>query len=190
MTSGLRAGRRRTRGPSSARRGRVCRGLDAPPSRRTIVQLSAAPVAAYGEPSVIRTAAHSPTSVAPTRAELETITVLVVDDHPGCRRALERALRRAPGLTLIGCANNGEEAIRMSARLEPRVVVMDLAMPGVSGVEATRRLMRQPRPPAVVALSGSRELMRDAIAAGACTGLLKEGDLTELLTGIRAASAR
>ena len=78
----------------------------------------------------------------------------------------------------------------MSARLEPRVVVMDLAMPGVSGVEATRRLMRQPRPPAVVALSGSRELMRDAIAAGACRALLKEGDLTELLTTIHLAAAR
>ena len=117
------------------------------------------------------------------------ITVLVVDDHPGFRRALEHALRRAPGLRLVGCARDGEEAIAMSARLEPRVVVMDLAMPGVSGVEATRRLMHQPRPPAVGALSGSRELMRDAIAAGACRALLKEGDLTELLTTIRLAAA-
>jgi DNA-binding NarL/FixJ family response regulator len=118
------------------------------------------------------------------------ITVLVVDDHPGFRRALEHALQRAAGLRLVGCARSGEEALVMSARLEPRVVVMDLAMPGVSGVEATRRLMRQPSPPAVVALSGSRELMRDAIAAGACRALLKEGDLTELLTTIRLAAAR
>jgi DNA-binding NarL/FixJ family response regulator len=117
------------------------------------------------------------------------ITVLVVDDHPGFRRALERALRRSPGLRLVGSARSGEEAIAMSARLEPRVVVMDLAMPGVSGVEATSRVMRQPTPPAVVALSGSRELMRDAIAAGACRALLKEGDLTELLTTIRLAAA-
>jgi DNA-binding NarL/FixJ family response regulator len=120
----------------------------------------------------------------------EAITVLVVDDHPGFRRALERALRRSAGLRLVGSARSGEEAIAMSARLEPRVVVMDLAMPGVSGVEATRRLMRQQSPPAVVALSGSRELMRDAIAAGACRALLKEGDLTELLTTIRLAAAR
>jgi DNA-binding NarL/FixJ family response regulator len=118
------------------------------------------------------------------------LTVLVVDDHPGFRRALEHALQRAPGLRMVGCARSGEEAIVMSARLEPRVVVMDLAMPGVSGVEATRRLMQQPSPPAVVALSGSRELMRDAIAAGACRALLKEGDLTELLTTIRLAAAR
>ena len=77
----------------------------------------------------------------------------------------------------------------MSARLEPRVVVMDLSIPGVSGVEATRQLMLQPGPPAVVALSGSRELMRDAIAAGACRALLKEGDLSELLTTIRLVAA-
>jgi DNA-binding NarL/FixJ family response regulator len=134
--------------------------------------------------------AASVTSVAPTRADPGTITVLVVDDHPRFRSALERALRRAPELRLIGSARDGEEAIAMSARLEPRVVVMDLAMPGMSGVEATRRLMGQPVPPAVVALSGSRELMRDAIAAGACRALLKEGDLTELLTTIRLAAAR
>jgi DNA-binding NarL/FixJ family response regulator len=120
----------------------------------------------------------------------DAITVLVVDDHPGFRRALERALRRSPGLRLVGCARSGDEAIAMSARLEPRVVVMDLSMPGVSGVEATRQLMRQPGPPAVVALSGSRELMRDAIAAGACRALLKEGDLSELLTTIRLVAAR
>lgn len=119
----------------------------------------------------------------------DAITVLVVDDHPGFRRAIERALQRSPGLRLVGSAHSGEEAIVMSAQLEPRVVVMDLAMPGVSGVEATRRLMRQEVPPAVVALSGSRELMRDAIAAGACRALLKEGDLTELLTTIRLAAA-
>ncbi len=116
------------------------------------------------------------------------ITVLVADDHPGFRRALETALGRAPGLRLVGSARDGEEALRMSAQLRPQVIVMDLAMPGISGVEATRRLMAQGQPPAVVALSGSRELMRDAIAAGASTTLLKEADLTELLASIRVAA--
>lgn len=113
------------------------------------------------------------------------ITVLIADDHPGFRRALETALRRAPGLTLVGAAHDGEEAVLMTVELRPRVVVMDLAMPGMSGVEATRRLMEQREPPAVVALSGSRELMRDAIAAGASSTLLKEADLSELLASIR-----
>jgi DNA-binding NarL/FixJ family response regulator len=115
----------------------------------------------------------------------DTIAVLVVDDHPGFRRALETALRRAPDLRLVGSASNGEEALLMSAQLQPSVVVMDLAMPGMSGVDATRRLMAQRNPPAVVALSGSRELMRDAVAAGARGTLLKEADLTELLATIR-----
>jgi DNA-binding NarL/FixJ family response regulator len=111
--------------------------------------------------------------------------VLVVDDHPGFRRALEKALRRAPGLRLVGTACDGEGAVLMSEQLRPRVVVMDLAMPGISGVEATRRLMAQREPPAVVALSGSRELMREAIAAGAHGTLLKEADPTDLLATIR-----
>ena len=117
--------------------------------------------------------------------EAASITVLIADDHPGFRRALETALGRAPGLTVVGSAHDGEEAVLMTLKLRPRVVVMDLAMPGMSGVEATRRLMEQREPPAVVALSGSRELMRDAIAAGASSTLLKEADLSELLASIR-----
>lgn len=121
----------------------------------------------------------------PDGEEGADITVLIADDHRGFRRALETALRRAPGLTVVGSAHDGEEAVLMTAKLRPRVVVMDLAMPGMSGVEATRRLMEQRDPPAVVALSGSRELMRDAIAVGASSTLLKEADLSELLTSIR-----
>jgi DNA-binding NarL/FixJ family response regulator len=139
------------------------------------------------------TISSSPAETAPERSQPRSadgvVTVLVVDDHAGFRRAIETALRRAPGLRLVGSACNGEEAVLMSARLHPRVVVMDLAMPGVSGVEATRRLMAQPRPPAVVALSGSRELMREAIAAGAREALLKEAGLTELLSAIRLVAA-
>ena len=126
--------------------------------------------------------------IVPRGEEPAGITVLIADDHPGFRRALETALRHAPGLTLVGCAHDGEEAVLMSTTLRPRVVVMDLAMPGMSGVEATRRLMAQRKPPAVVALSGSRELMRDAIAAGASSTLLKEADLSELLATIRLAA--
>lgn len=67
---------------------------------------------------------------------------------------------------------------------------MDLAMPGMSGVEATRRLMAQRQPPAVVALSGSRELMRAAVAAGARSTVLKDADLADLLATIRLAATR
>ena len=136
------------------------------------------------EPSVAL-AQRSGDEEAPVGEKAPGITVLIADDHAGFRRALETALRRAPGLTLVGSAHDGAEAVLMTAELRPRVVVMDLAMPGMSGVEATRRLMAQREPPAVVALSGSRELMRDAIAAGASSTLLKEADLSELLASIR-----
>lgn len=119
----------------------------------------------------------------------EAIPVLVVDDHPRFRRALENAVQRAPGLRLVGSASNGEDALRLSAQVHPRVVVMDLAMPGMTGVDATRQLMARRKPPAVVALSGSRELMRDALAAGARGTLLKEADLSELLATIRLVAA-
>jgi DNA-binding NarL/FixJ family response regulator len=88
---------------------------------------------------------------------------------------------------LVGSADGGVEAVALAARLSPEVVVMDLGMARVNGVEATRRVRAQPRPPVVVALSGSRELTKDAVAAGAAITLLKDVDPDELLAVIRSA---
>jgi DNA-binding NarL/FixJ family response regulator len=114
------------------------------------------------------------------------VRVIVVDDHDGFRAALESVLRATADLRVVGSASNGREAIAMAARLVPDVVVMDLAMPGVDGVEATRQMQCSPRPPPVIALSGSRALMREAVAAGAALTLLKDADPAELIAGIRA----
>jgi DNA-binding NarL/FixJ family response regulator len=94
----------------------------------------------------------------------------------------------ADDLRLIGSASGGAEAIAVVAALEPEVVVMDLAMPATSGVEATRAICRRRPAPAVVAFSGSRELWRDARAAGAAHAVLKDDDPERLLDAIRDAS--
>jgi DNA-binding NarL/FixJ family response regulator len=122
--------------------------------------------------------------------DAEPISVLVADDHLGFRSALESLLRSTRDLMVLATACDGEEAVSLAARLRPRVIVMDLAMPGVDGVEATRRVRDQKPPPVVVALSGSRELMREAVAAGAAFTLLKDVDPQELLAVIRAAAGR
>jgi len=114
--------------------------------------------------------------------------ILVVDDHPGVRCALESLLSAAGDLQVVGSACCGADAVTLAARLRPSVVIMDLAMPGMNGVEATRHICVQHPPPIVVALSGSRELWREAIAAGASYTLLKETDPEHLLETIRAAA--
>ena len=125
---------------------------------------------------------------APRTPDPLPIRVMIVDDHPGFRCALERLVRSASDLVLVGAACDGEAAVALAARLSPQVVVMDLGMAGVNGVEATRRVRAQPRPPVIVALSGSRELTKDAVAAGAAVSLLKDVDPDELLAVIRSAA--
>jgi DNA-binding NarL/FixJ family response regulator len=110
---------------------------------------------------------------------------MVVDDHAEVRRAMESLLESTSDLVLAGSAMSGEEAVDMAAVLQPDVVLMDLHMPGIDGVEATRRVRAQRCPPVVVALSGSRTLMREAVAAGAAGALLKDEDPERLLDVIR-----
>lgn len=115
-------------------------------------------------------------------------TVLIADDHDGFRAALVALVNDADDLRVIAAATGGEEAAALAAALAPDVVVVDLVMPGVDGVEATRRIRGLCPPPAVVALSASRALMRDAIRAGAAFTLLKEAEPADLLEVIRQAA--
>jgi DNA-binding NarL/FixJ family response regulator len=98
---------------------------------------------------------------------------------------MESLLESTSDLVLAGSAATGEEAVDLAAVLQPHVVVMDLHLPGIDGVEATRRVCAQHYPPIVVALSGSRMLMRDAVAAGAAGAVLKDEDPERLLDVIR-----
>ena len=76
----------------------------------------------------------------PTQTDTAPIRVILADDHPILRSGLRLLLGAEPDLEVVGEANNGIEAVEQTTRLRPDVVVMDIAMPGMSGLEATRRI--------------------------------------------------
>ena len=79
--------------------------------------------------------------------------VLLVDDNPEFLKAAERLLSGTPHLEVVGCARSGEEAVDQSQALRPELVFMDWSLPGMNGLEATRRITAQPNPPRVLILS-------------------------------------
>jgi DNA-binding NarL/FixJ family response regulator len=115
--------------------------------------------------------------------------VLLVDDHDLFRTGL-RNLLEEQGVEIVGEASDGAEAIRMTRELAPDVVVMDLNMPGMSGVDATRHVTTAAPLTRVVVLTISDQDgdVLDAILAGACGYLMKDASIEELLAGIRAAA--
>jgi two-component system, NarL family, response regulator LiaR len=119
------------------------------------------------------------------------IRVLIVDDHAMVRRGLTAFLKAKPELQLIGEASNGGEAISLCERLQPDVVLMDLMMPGMGGVEATQVIVNRWPAVRVIALTsfGDRELVREALAAGALSYLLKNVSAEDLAEAIRSASS-
>lgn len=118
------------------------------------------------------------------------ITVVIVDDHDIFRRGLARLLREQ-GLEVVGEAATGEEGVRQVARSLPDVVVMDISLPGISGIEATRRLSGV-APNArvlVLTISAGEDHVTDAIMAGARGYLLKDASIEQIVAGIQAAAA-
>jgi DNA-binding NarL/FixJ family response regulator len=118
------------------------------------------------------------------------IKVLVVDDHELVRHGLAMLLGSADDIELVGQACDGAEAIRMVDELQPAVVLMDLSMPGMDGVEATRRITTAHSEVSVVVLSSFSERRRvlEAIDAGAAGYLLKDGGMDDIVRAVRAAS--
>jgi DNA-binding NarL/FixJ family response regulator len=115
--------------------------------------------------------------------------VLLVDDHDLFRAGL-RTLLEEQGVDIVGEAETGTEALRLIREVAPEVVVMDLNMPGISGVEATRQIaMIAPLTRVLVlTISDQDGDVMDAILAGACGYLLKDASIEELMAGIRAAA--
>lgn len=120
----------------------------------------------------------------------ELLRVVIADDHFRYRQGLARLLRKG-GIEVVGEAPNGEAAIRAVEETVPDVVIMDVNMPGMSGIEATRRLMERAPETRVIVLSVSAqdEDVTDAMRAGASGYLLKEAPIDEVIEGIRAAAA-
>jgi DNA-binding NarL/FixJ family response regulator len=114
--------------------------------------------------------------------------VLLVDDHPVVRDGLRWLFDSAGGIDVVGEAGDGESAVRLAAELAPDVVVMDLAMPGVDGVEATRRMKAASPDTAVLVLtmSDSDASLVAAVTAGASGYVLKGAPQEDLLRAIRA----
>ena len=116
------------------------------------------------------------------------IRVLVADDHALFRAGVRKLLQSFEGMDVVGEAADGHEAIRLSATHRPDVLLMDIGMPGLNGVEAVVRLTREGPRPRVIILSmhtGEEYVLR-AIRAGAAGYLLKDAKPAELETAVRA----
>lgn len=117
---------------------------------------------------------------------------MLVDDHAVVRRGLSAFLQIYPDLELVGEAENGEEAVIRASMLKPDVILMDLLMPGIGGVEAIRSIRQKYPEVQIVALTSFKEddLVQGALQAGAIGYLLKNVAANELAGAIRAAHAR
>jgi DNA-binding NarL/FixJ family response regulator len=119
------------------------------------------------------------------------IKVLLVDDHSLVRRGFRRMLEDEADIVVIGEASNGDEAVQLARELAPQVIVMDCALPGISGLAATRKILETAPPKAILMLSMHSEdtLVRQALDAGARGYILKNAVDLELAAAIRRVAA-
>ena len=117
------------------------------------------------------------------------IRILLADDHSILREGLRMLLDRQDEFAVVGDASNGREAVEMAEKHDPDVVIMDLAMPGLNGIEATRRIIARSPRTAVVILSmhSDESYILRSLKAGARGYLLKDSLKADLLDAVRAA---
>jgi DNA-binding NarL/FixJ family response regulator len=117
-----------------------------------------------------------------------TIRVLLADDHKMLREGLRRSLSEE-GFDIVGEAENGDQAVRLATELQPDIVLMDVSMPELDGVEATRAIRKEDRAPQVIMLTmhADKEVLADAIRAGASGYLVKDCSIEEIAEAIRMA---
>lgn len=116
--------------------------------------------------------------------------ILLADDHGVVRKGLRFLLESEPGLEVVGEAADGRQAVDLAAELKPDIIVMDIAMPRLNGIEATRQIVRDRPETAVIMLSmhSDEEYMVRTLAAGAKSYLLKDSAEGELVQAIHSVS--
>jgi DNA-binding NarL/FixJ family response regulator len=119
------------------------------------------------------------------------VTVLLADDHALVRRGFRRLLEDDPAIEVVGEASDGEEAIALAEQLKPRVLMMDCAMPGTSGLQAIRTIRERSPGTAIVMLSMHSEqtLVRQTLDAGASGYILKDAIDLDLAGAVKRAAA-
>ena len=116
-----------------------------------------------------------PTDKERNRTEISGIKVLLVDDHPLIRQAVRTILEKEQDISVVGEAGNGEQAIELTEKLSPDVVIMDFSMPGMNGLEATRRIKARFPGVSILVLTvlDNDQSIRDILQAGASGYLVK-----------------
>lgn len=122
---------------------------------------------------------------------MSSIRVLVADDQPLVRAGIRRVIEADPSLSVVGEASDGHEAVALVRALNPDVVLMDIRMPILDGIEATRRLVEDGTAAQIIVLTtfGLDEYVLGALRAGASGFLLKEAPPEEILEAIRVVAA-
>ena len=119
-----------------------------------------------------------------------SIRILLADDHGVMRAGLRALLEAAPGIDIVEEAGNGEEAIHLAGELNPDILLLDIGMPGIGGIEATRRLKQSFPQMKVLILTAYEDesLLREAVTAGASGYIIKRAAQEELIAAIQAVS--
>jgi DNA-binding NarL/FixJ family response regulator len=117
-----------------------------------------------------------------------SIRILIADDHAIVRHGLSRSLQQEPDMEVVGQASEGHKAVELARELTPNVVVMDISMPDLNGIEATRLIRREAPETKVIGLSmhSAKRFVTEMFKAGATGYLLKDCEYDELAEAIRA----
>ncbi len=126
-----------------------------------------------------------------TRLSDKKLKIVVADDHRVFRQCLTDLLQGTPGIEVVGSASDGAQAVELTGRFQPDLVIMDVSMPILNGIQATLRITTEYPDVRIIGLSmhSDREMAAQMLAAGAVCYLTKSGPIEDLLSAIRVTQA-